>query len=502
MHNFSNIPIINNIFDSELSITADYEGEAIHLEKSHCLIRDNSFTNQRNAISISDDYTKFGASRIIDNTFNDNLTAIRIEGSNMVKIEENSINIGSLTLGSDYNFGVRIIGSSGIQVLNNEFSSDFDSNVFFIAANDTNDDLASEFKYNSFGSKGNVAYRAIELQGDHRMLQMFCNDFTMTSDVEFAIGLENGALLMPQGRLDAPAGNDWSNIGICDEEDDESQIYKTTTTDVLYYTYQNKSPDCTSNGVIVEINTDDQLLSYCQIPLDPDCGGTFPRVCDLAILAEIQDTIRFLIDNPIFSKPQEEREAEIKYFEHQLLSIVQSNIIDKITEDSIDQVLIYLDSIKSLSPVLQEIHDALLEKYTEPLLRPSATNDNSYYYNLRTFIPEVRSPSEFIPLIMQVNNFQKEKRKSEKDVEVVGIQVLPNPADGQTIIRLLNGEKEDLGLKSISIYNSIGQLILFADTYNSQSFQFNVTSYDIGLYLILVEDTDNQFHVKKLIVQH
>ena len=84
--------------------------------------------------------------------------------------------------------------------------------------------------------------------------------------------------------------------------------------------------------------------------------------------------------------------------------------------DSIDQVLIYLDTIKLFSPALEDIHDALLEKYTEPLLRPSATNDNSYYYNLRTFIPEVRSPSEFIPLIMQVNNFQKEKRKSEKDV--------------------------------------------------------------------------------------
>jgi len=503
LQNLSNIPIFDNTFESEKPFTKNYMGEGIHLEGTNTLIKGNTFKNQRNAISIYDGYTKLGASRIIDNMFNGNLTAIAIEGSNLVKIEENSINIESLTLGSDYNFGVRIISSSGIQILNNEFTSDFDSNIFFIAGNDTNDALTSEIKYNSFGSNDKVAYRAIELQGDHSMLQLFCNDFTMTSDVEFAIGLENGAILMNQGRSDAPAGNDWSNLGECiNAVNNESQIYKSVTaSDFLYHAYFNTTPDCVSIGIEVEVNTNSQPLTHCEVPSDPDCGGTFPRVCDFAMILNLQDTYNLLTTSPNLSKPQAEREAEIRYIEHQLLSIVQSNIIDKITEDSIDQVLIYLDTIKSFSPALGDIHDAILDKYTEPLLRPTTTNDYSYFHNLSTFIPRSTIPNKFVPLSKEVNNIHEKETEKEIDTKDVEIQIFPNPTDGQAIIELINGEKNNVSLKSISIYNALGQQLNILEANNSQSIQVNVTSYDVGMYFIQVKDSNNQSYVKKLIIQ-
>lgn len=500
LENYTNIPIIDNTFESELPFTTDYSGEAIHLEKSNCLIKGNTFSKLRNAIFISDDYSKHGTSKIVDNEFFENTTSIFVKNSNLVKVEENSINIESITLGSNHNFGVRIINSPGIQILDNEFKSEFDKNMFFIAAENTNDELASEFKYNSFGPNDKVAYRAIELQGDNSMLQMFCNDFTMNSDVEFAIGLENGALLMDQGRSDAPAGNGWTNIGNCN---DESQIYKSVTaSDFLYHAYDNKSPDCVSDGVSVEVNLDNQFSTYCQVPTETDCGGPFPRVCDYVLLMELRDSIINLEENPVFSKPIAEREAEIKNLEHQLLATVQSKIIDKISEDSIDQVIIYLDSIKSFSPFLEEIHDALLEKYTEPLLRPSATKDYSYFHNLRTFVPDVASSIEFVPLLKQTGNLYNPTNEKDKEVKEVTLQIFPNPTDGQTVIKLIKGEEYNLGIKSISIYNTLGQLMLATDGYNRPLFQFNANSFSGGLYLIHVLDTNNQKHLKKLFIQH
>lgn len=48
----------------------------------------------------------------------------------------------------------------------------------------------------------------------------------------------------------------------------------------------------------------------------------------------------------------------------------------------------------------------------------------------------------------------------------------------------------------------IGKLVFESPVINSSSFQFDGTSYDTGLYFIQVQDSNNQSHVMKLIIQH
>jgi parallel beta-helix repeat protein len=439
------------------------------LKDADAHIKENLFQNQVTGIAKTNTSTGSGITKIVGNTFQNNTFSIDLHESDMTVIEDNHFELTSPVGLQAFSAGIYVEASNLLNIVNNEFSSDTEEDVFFIICDQTGDALQSTIRNNYFGKSNLPAYRHIELHGANDKLLLPCNYFNFSggSSIDFGVGLESGASLMDQGSRQMPSGNDWSTLGSCEFTNDESHIHKhNLASGFVYYSHDNKAPDCISTGVNVFPTGGSQPSTYCDLPTSTPC-----RFCPVEVIKELHDVRQDFPLNPPFGWTLTQIQSHLDVLQHVQQEIVTKHFVELFFNDTLQYALDFLDSVIQYVPEMDSLHDALLSKYEAMSLmsvhyEDGQGNPNKSYIGLTSF--DTKSIEGFIkrdriaPLKIQLDN-QAEIDHEVKTPESL-FNIRPNPASSFVEIELNSKKINKRSDYRIEIINAEGKRVYHSMT--------------------------------------